>query len=219
MPIKRTYAELGDACFAARALEVLGDRWSYPIMRELALGTKRFGELQRDVVGVTPAVLSTRLTELEGHGLIRRIVAHRSQSAVGYELTAAALELQEVWFTLGRWGRRHLPDAPDGAGLTPDAVVQAMLTVADHRPLTPSVRLQLHLSDTRTDSSECDYVLHWDRDGLTIGRGTSADVEAVVHSDSSAWAGAVLGGLGIVDVSVDGDAEAVERVAAAFADG
>jgi DNA-binding HxlR family transcriptional regulator len=217
MPIKRSYAELGDACFAARALEVIGDRWSYPIMRELTLGSKRFGELQRDVVGVTPAVLSARLKELERHGLVRRAVADGSQAAGGYDLTDAAHELQDVWFALGRWGRRNLPGAPDGAGLTPDAAVQAMLTVADYRPLTPSVRLQLHLYDTRTERSEFDYVLQWNSDGVTIVRGTSSDVDAVVHADSSVWAGAVLGGLGLVDVSVDGDAGAVERVASAFA--
>ena len=217
MPIKRSYAELGDACFAARALEVIGDRWNYPIMRELALGSKRFAELQRDVVGVTPAVLSTRLKELEAHGLVRRTFAHESQSSVGYELADAAHELQDVWFALGRWGRRHLPGAFHGAGLTPDAAVQAMLTVADRRPLTPPVRLQLHLFDARTERSEFDYVLQWNSDGVTIVRGTSSDVDAVVHADSSAWAGAALGGLGLADVSVDGDAGAVERVASAFA--
>ena len=86
MPIKRTYAECGDACMTARAVELIGDRWTYPVLRELMLAPKRFKELSAAICGVTPAVLTTRLREMEAAGLVERVVLARprcTSSAAG----------------------------------------------------------------------------------------------------------------------------------------
>ena len=73
MPIKRSYADHGDACATAHAMELLGDRWTYPIVRELMLAPKRFSELAEGVRGITPATLTTRLRDLQAAGLVERV--------------------------------------------------------------------------------------------------------------------------------------------------
>src|SRR5262245_20026042 len=71
VPTKRTYNEYGDRCAAAHALDLVGDRWSLIIVRELTLGPKRFNELLETLRGISPAVLSARLRELESYGVLR----------------------------------------------------------------------------------------------------------------------------------------------------
>ncbi|MQB01762.1 MAG: hypothetical protein GEU78_16025 [Actinobacteria bacterium] len=68
-PTNRTYADHGDACRAANALDLVGDRWTLIIVRELILGPKRFADLEATVRGITPAVLTARLRSLVDAGI------------------------------------------------------------------------------------------------------------------------------------------------------
>lgn len=69
MPTSRTY---GDACGIARALDVVGERWALLVVRELLLGPQRFSDLRRALPGVSSNLLTDRLRELEGHGVLRQ---------------------------------------------------------------------------------------------------------------------------------------------------
>jgi DNA-binding HxlR family transcriptional regulator len=69
MPGKRSY---DDACGVARALRVVGERWTLLVVRELLLGPKRFTDLSRGLPGMSQNVLSQRLRELEEAGIVRR---------------------------------------------------------------------------------------------------------------------------------------------------
>ena len=69
MATMRTY---GDRCGVARALDVVGERWAMLVVRELVLGPKRFSDLRAGLPRVAPDVLSQRLRELEGAGVLRR---------------------------------------------------------------------------------------------------------------------------------------------------
>jgi DNA-binding HxlR family transcriptional regulator len=69
MATMRTY---GDRCGVARALDVIGERWAFLVVRELVLGPKRFSDLRAGLPRVAPDVLSQRLRELEGAGVLRR---------------------------------------------------------------------------------------------------------------------------------------------------
>src|SRR4051812_40787263 len=97
----------GDPCGIARALDVVGERWALPIARELLYGPRRFSDL-RASLGVSPNVLTQRLTELEEHGVIQR----RSAGGALYELSDWGQELHPVLLQLGRWGARthHRPE-------------------------------------------------------------------------------------------------------------
>src|SRR4051794_41912989 len=85
MATMRTY---GDRCGVARALDVIGERWAMLVVRELVLGPKRFSDLRAGLRGVAPDVLSQRLRELEGAGVLRRAAPPPPGGGRGYGLTA-----------------------------------------------------------------------------------------------------------------------------------
>ncbi|WP_077488989.1 winged helix-turn-helix transcriptional regulator [Sinomonas mesophila] len=131
-----------DACATAHGLELLGDRWNYPILRELMLAPKRFAELEASVRGITPAMLTSRLRELEAVGLVAR--TELPGRAAGYECTDWAREAAPALDAIGRWAVSSPTKSPGGR-LTPDAALQSMRTMASAGPLAPLVQLDLHL--------------------------------------------------------------------------
>ncbi|MFD6067231.1 MULTISPECIES: winged helix-turn-helix transcriptional regulator [Amycolatopsis] len=108
----RTY---GQFCGLARALEIIGERWSLLIVRDLVLGPKRFTELQAGLPKIPPSTLSARLNELEQSGVLRRRLLPQLDAAVVYELTEYGSELDQIVLDLGLWGARSLgqPSAED----------------------------------------------------------------------------------------------------------
>lgn len=219
MPIRQRYTDHGDACATAHAMELIGDRWTYPVLRELMLGPKRFTEIASSVRGVTPAVLTARLRELEGHGLVQRRQLPAPAAVTVYELTDWARALEPVFAVLGRWAQASPTRTIDGCGLTPDATVQSMLTMAPRRPLVPPVVLSLVLHDERSaHDARRRYLVRWD-DRLRID--WSEDVStatAEVHADSSTWARILYEGLSLDAAEVTGDRHDVTRLIAALAE-
>ena len=98
-------------CAVAKALDVVGDRWTLLIVRELLLqGACRYTDLQHGLPGIATNLLSERLKELEENGLIRRAAAPPPVATTLYELTGAGRELEPVMRALGRFGARFMPD-------------------------------------------------------------------------------------------------------------
>src|SRR5687767_2362711 len=110
----------GDPCGIARALDLVGERWSLLVVRELLFGPKRFTDLRAGLPGASPNVLSQRLRELEGGGVVRR----RKEGPATYELTEWGRELRPLLVGLGRWGARSRA-RPAGA-LGVDALMVAL---------------------------------------------------------------------------------------------
>ena len=107
--------EPGDSLRAALAdaLERVGDRWSLLVIAALVDGPRRFGELQRDVPGIAPNVLTQRLRALERDAVVvARPYSQRPPRFV-YELTAAGQELTGALRLLAGWGARNLTGAPE----------------------------------------------------------------------------------------------------------
>ena len=93
----------GQFCPVAKAMEVLDERWTLLIVRELLLGSTRFNELRRGVPKMSPALLSKRLRSLERAGVVRRTDEGGRSS---YTLTPSGQELKPIVDTLGAWGVR-----------------------------------------------------------------------------------------------------------------
>src|SRR3990170_3687429 len=110
---KRTY---DDACAAAHALDLIGERWALLVVRELLLGPKRFTDLKAGLPGASPNVLAQRLRDLEGVGIVRRRKLPPPAASRVYELTEWGLELEPAIISLGRWGARS-PSKPCDAAL------------------------------------------------------------------------------------------------------
>jgi len=96
----------GQFCPVAKAMEVLDERWTLLIIRELLLGSTRFNELRRGVPKMSPALLSKRLRALERAGVVRKTEEGGRSS---YALTDSGLELRPIVDALGAWGVRWIP--------------------------------------------------------------------------------------------------------------
>jgi DNA-binding HxlR family transcriptional regulator len=98
-------------CMTARALEVVGERWSLLIVRELLLGPRRFTDLVRGLAEITPTRLTGRLRNLEAAGVIAREPPQAGRE-VWYRLTEAGLDLRPVIDALTLWGIEHARQGP-----------------------------------------------------------------------------------------------------------
>ena len=121
----RTY---GQYCGFARALEVVGERWALLIVRDLLVGPKRFTDVLRGLPGIPSNILTARLKELEGAGVVRRRVLPLPDRGVAYELTEYGLELDAVVVELGRWGAKNLGDPRPHETITLDSLITALRT-------------------------------------------------------------------------------------------
>jgi DNA-binding HxlR family transcriptional regulator len=95
----------GQFCSVARALELLGERWTLLIVRELLSGSRRFADVQRGIPRISRTMLSARFRELRDAGVVTR----QDGDVSGYRLTEAGLELAGVVREIGTWGQRWLP--------------------------------------------------------------------------------------------------------------
>jgi DNA-binding HxlR family transcriptional regulator len=91
-----------------RVFDLLGKRWNGVILGTLATGPGSFSELRRGVVGISDSVLSERLTELAGAGLVQRTVDAGPPIAVGYALTDAGNDLLPALRELTSWSAKNL---------------------------------------------------------------------------------------------------------------
>jgi len=111
-PSRRRYE---DACGAAHALDLVGERWALLVMRELMMGPKRFGDLRADLPGISANVLTQRLEGLQAAGVLLRRKLPPPASAQVYELTPWGYESEPIFQALGRWAARsptHDPSLP-----------------------------------------------------------------------------------------------------------
>jgi DNA-binding HxlR family transcriptional regulator len=96
------------ACPIARTLDVIGDRWTLLIIRDLFLGRTRFGEFRQSTPRISPKLLSERLKRLEEQGLVERTLLGGYPPRAEYRLTAKGRSLFPVLFAIGTWGFEHL---------------------------------------------------------------------------------------------------------------
>jgi DNA-binding HxlR family transcriptional regulator len=102
---KRSY---GQHCTVARALDVVGERWTLLLVRELSTGPKRFKDLLEGLPGIGSNLLAGRLKALEGEGIVRRSTLPPPAGSNVYELTRLGRGLEPVIVALSRWGARLL---------------------------------------------------------------------------------------------------------------
>jgi DNA-binding HxlR family transcriptional regulator len=133
-----TAAWTDPSCPVARAVDVIGDRWSLLIVRDAMDGARSFTDFQQRT-GIARNILADRLRKLLTHGLIAQVEAPSGKRRV-YALTAAGKDLFPVIVTLRQWGERHVFEAGETHSILVDehgAVVPQVVPVgADGRTLT-----------------------------------------------------------------------------------
>jgi DNA-binding HxlR family transcriptional regulator len=98
-----------EACGLAKALDVLGDRWTLLVVRQLMFGPQRFTDLETGLPGVPPSLLSSRLRELGDAGVVGKRTLPPPAASTVYELTEVGRELEASIISLARWGARFGP--------------------------------------------------------------------------------------------------------------
>jgi DNA-binding HxlR family transcriptional regulator len=208
---RRTY---DDGCAAAHALDLVGERWALLVVRELLLGPKRFADLRAGLPRVSPNVLSQRLRELEGAGVVRRRKLPPPAASRVYELTEWGMELEPVVVSLGRWGARSRskPRAPLGV----DSLILSLRTMFDPRVaagLSASYELRL---------GEESFRAVVDDGRFEIVRGSLERPNAIIETDPNTVTAVVYEGRALEEavrageMEIEGDRSAVERFIGLF---
>ena len=198
-----------DACGLAHALELLGDRWAMLVLRELAYGPRRFSELKADLQGISANVLTQRLTELEGRGLVRKVRLPPPASVQVYEATDWGLEAIPTIAALGRWAARS-PFHDPTLRMSHVSVIMSLQTL---------------LSPERADGldarigfrfGEADYVTTLHHGRLDVERRPASGCEVVFTGPPSAVAAVIHGGAPFETISVEGDMDLAKRFVKLF---
>ncbi|KAA2214624.1 winged helix-turn-helix transcriptional regulator [Teichococcus oryzae] len=204
-----------DACAAAHALDLLGERWALLVIRELMFGPRRFGEIRASLPGLSANVLTQRLEGLEAAGVLLRRRLPPPASAQVYELTAWGRESEPIFQALGRWGARsprHDPALPFSAA----SLLLSMRTMLDPaRAAGLSARIGFRLGDDG-------YLARLEKGRIEIAAGDPALADLVFEATPPAMAAALYGGQPLSDLEqagalrIQGDRALAERFVALF---
>jgi DNA-binding HxlR family transcriptional regulator len=171
-------------CLMARALEVVGERWSLLIVRDLLLGPQRFTDLARSLAEITPTRLTERLRQLEAAGIVMREPPPAGRE-VWYRLSDAGRALGPVVDALTLWGIEYAREAPQaGEAIHPEPVMigtKVWLNRRQVRPAEPAIWVWRFLGDE-------DYTLRLDRADWQLARGGEKAANVLVETTLDAWA-------------------------------
>lgn len=120
---KRSYDQY---CGIAVALDLVGERWTMLLVRNLLVGPKRFKDLYDGLPGISTGLLSDRLKQLEQAGIVERAVLPPPAATVVYQLTADGEQLRPVLIGLARWGMARLGRPGSAAYADPDIIAVAL---------------------------------------------------------------------------------------------
>lgn len=203
-------------CALARALDVVGDRWTLLIIRELLPGPRRFTDLVEGLPGVSRALLADRLRELEGHGVVARNELPPPAARQVYELTDEGRALAGAMQPLVAWGVRRIGELGPTDSFRPRWAVVAMSLLADREAAKGvSETYQFVVGDSAFYLAVDDGEIH-PRDG-------QAEHPAVIWTtDEETWANIVSGKLTATKAAasgaleIAGDPLAAERLRSIF---
>jgi DNA-binding HxlR family transcriptional regulator len=139
----------GQFCALAKALDVIGDRWTLLIVRELLIrDDARYTDLRDGLPGIATNLLASRLSELERAGVIEREEAPPPIATTLYRLTPRGRELEAVMLQIGRWGAPLMKDAPKSDAFCAHWIaLPARNNLRDHAPDEPPVVIELRAGD------------------------------------------------------------------------
>jgi DNA-binding HxlR family transcriptional regulator len=162
-------------CALARAAEIVGERWTLLIIRELLLGPMRFGDLATRLNDISPALLTGRLNALIEHGVVRRAPLPAPFNAQVYELTEAGRAIQPAIRELIRWGGRFLFPMREGETFEPDWVLLALDAIAKRAP-TPACRINLRIP---YQGGAAGFIIEGGPQGTRVAKGELAEGAAI----------------------------------------
>ncbi len=116
-------------CPIARTLDIIGDRWTMLIVRDLFMGERRFNQFLASSPGIPPKLLAGRLKKLEEHGLVQRVIYSQHPLRAEYRLTDQGRSLYRVIEERVRWGLDHcFEDEPEARAAVVERIAGATPT-------------------------------------------------------------------------------------------
>ena len=153
-------------CPLTRAVEILGERWTILIVRELFLGPKRFSDLKAALNGVSPSVLADRLARLEEKGILSKRELPPPAASIVYELDEAGRALRPLLVEMTRWGVRFL-GAPDPDDTFRPEWLQLGFQVFARTTASEKIAAHLHIDG---GAEKADVYIAGGRNGTTVSR-------------------------------------------------
>ncbi len=216
--IDMTTRSYNQYCGLSYALDIIGERWTMLIVRELMAGPRRFKDLMDGLPGVSTNLLSERLKNLEQEGiLIRRTLPPPAGSTV-YALTELGLSLENSLLELGRWGSQFVPPSPEGVAVL-HAGSYALTLKTFFRPEATQGMHQtfsLHIDDeilqVRIDDGE-----------MEVEQGEARDADASLYTSVQVYLGLLTGNIPAEDalaaglMHIVGDVDAMHRFLSIYA--
>lgn len=217
-----------DACGITRALDVVGERWAIPVVRELIFGPRRYSDLAAALPGVSTNILGTRLKELSEAGLVVKRRLRPPAATAVYELTAWGSALEPALIALGRWAA-HTPIDLEHQAFSASSFALSLKTTFDPGAAADAnLHLQLIMSEdvfaARIDSGRFTIArVSEPLGGELASQDRSAPLAGQVYADPKSLAALVYQRLDPAEavrngaVRIDGSPAAVEIFARCFA--
>ncbi len=202
----------GEYCSISKALDVVGERWTLLIIRELLIrGGCRYTDIKDGLPGIATNLLSDRLRELESAGLIRREEAPPPVATTLYHLTDNGAELLPVLDSLGRWGTRYMAERAEGDAFRGQwFAFPARMFLHDSNPDGPPVSIELQAADSPA-------VIEVSGGTIRTRLGTAASPDLVLTGEPQLLLAVLSGYLTTAQaadlgVQINGDASVLDRV-------
>jgi DNA-binding HxlR family transcriptional regulator len=204
----------GEYCSIAKALDVVGDRWTLLIVRELLIrGGCRYTDLKDGLPGIATNLLADRIRELESAGLVRREDAPPPVATTLFHLTEAGAELRPVLDAIGRWGVRYMIEPTEGDEFRGHWFsFPASFFLHDRDPAGPPVSIELRAAGSPA-------VVEVSGESISTRLGTAVAPDVVLSGEprlilalfAGAFSAAEATDLGL---QIGGDARVLDRVLA-----
>jgi DNA-binding HxlR family transcriptional regulator len=165
-------------CPVAHALDLVGDRWTLLIIRDLLVGPKRFVDLQTGLPGLGTNILTARLKGLEQNGVVARRFLPPPAASTVYELTPYGTKLEESLTALAHWGAQSLGSLQPDQVIEPDAVMMALYGLfKSGKALEGSATYEIRCEDERFPQT---FSVHVHEKDVEVMRGGAAAPDVVM---------------------------------------
>jgi len=191
-------------------MDLIGERWSMPLIRELLLGPRRFSDLKTSLNGISANVLTQRLEGLEAAGVLVRRRLPPPAAVQVYELTPWGYEAAPIFQAFGRWAVR----SPYHDATRPFSPVSLMLSL--RTMLSPVAAGDLKAKIQLVMNGESFLWARNKKGEIRIGRGEIEDPDLIVRGTPSAIASYVYAAAPLSSIEVEGDLALAERLPSLF---
>ncbi|HET9398961.1 MAG TPA: helix-turn-helix domain-containing protein [Sphingomicrobium sp.] len=191
-------------------MDLIGERWSMPLIRELLLGPRRFSDLKTSLNGISANVLTQRLAGLEAAGVLIRRKLPPPASVQVYELTPWGYEAAPIFQALGRWAVR----SPRHDPMRPFSAVSLMLSL--RTMLNPVAAGDLAARIQLVMNGEHFFWARNKKGEIRIGRGEIEVPNLVIRGSPSAIAGYVYADMPLSTLDIEGDLDLAARLPSFF---